>query len=133
FCEEQGVTPEEELDGLDDEALHLLALDESGVIATCRLRFAGAKPRPRAEAPECKLERMVVAQRLRGLGVGAKLLAAAEEEALARDAQAIVLNAQVRAQDFYASHGYRPEGEGFTEARIEHVRMRKPLGGEVAA
>lgn len=118
FCDEQGVTPAEELDGLDDEALHLLALDESGVIATCRLRFPEG---------ECKLERMVVAERLRGLGVGAKLLAAAEEEAQARGATAMVLNAQVRVQDFYASQGYRPEGDRFTEARIEHVRMRKLL------
>ena len=123
FCDEQGVTPEEELDGLDDDALHLLALDESGVIATCRLRIPDG---------ECKLERMVVKERLRGLGVGAKLLAAAEDEARARGAAAIVLNAQVRVQDFYASQGYRPEGEHFTEARIEHVRMRKPLDVESA-
>jgi predicted GNAT family N-acyltransferase len=38
FCDEQGVSPEEELDGLDHDAVHIVALDESGVIATCRLR-----------------------------------------------------------------------------------------------
>ena len=72
FCDEQGVSREEELDGLDDEALQILALDESGVIATCRLRDLGA---------EWKLERMAVEARVRGLGVGARLLAGAEDEA----------------------------------------------------
>ena len=70
---------------------------------------------------------MAVRPRLRRLGVGGKLLAGAEDEARARDVSSMVLNAQVRAQDFYASHGYRPEGERFTEARIEHTRMRKEL------
>jgi predicted GNAT family N-acyltransferase len=135
FCDEQGVAREEELDGLDDAALHLLALDESGVIATCRLRFPTArpeaKPRTQPDGRACKLERMAVEQRLRGLGVGAKLLAAAEEEARARGLGTMVLNAQVRVQDFYASQGYRPEGDRFMEARIEHVRMRKLLDDEV--
>jgi predicted GNAT family N-acyltransferase len=39
----------------------------------------------------------------------------------------MVLNAQRRAEPFYASHGYAAEGETFMEAGIEHVRMRKAL------
>jgi predicted GNAT family N-acyltransferase len=39
----------------------------------------------------------------------------------------MVMNAQLRAEGFYASHGYRPEGETFLDAGIEHVRMRKTL------
>ena len=30
FCEEQGVSRKEELDGLDGESTHIVALDESG-------------------------------------------------------------------------------------------------------
>ena len=37
----------------------------------------------------------------------------------------MVLNAQRRAEAFYASQGYEPEGETFMEADIEHVRMTK--------
>ncbi|MDP9187617.1 MAG: GNAT family N-acetyltransferase, partial [Actinomycetota bacterium] len=70
FCDEQDVDPDEELDGLDDGATHVVGLDESGVIATCRLRFGDG---------DCKLERMAVDSRLRGLGAGAELLAAAEQ------------------------------------------------------
>ena len=43
FVDEQGVPVEEELDGRDDEALHLVALDPDGerVIGTLRLLFDG--------------------------------------------------------------------------------------------
>jgi predicted GNAT family N-acyltransferase len=118
FCEEQGVSREEELDGLDDEALQIVALDQSGVIATCRLRNLEA---------EWKLERMAVEARVRGLGVGARLLAGAEEEARAAGAQSMVLHAQRRAEPFYSANGYAPEGEAFMDAGIEHIAMRKRL------
>ena len=75
----------------------------------------------------CKLERMVVERRLRGLGVGARLLAGAEDEARAAGARAMALNSQLRAQEFYASNGYAPEGETFMDAGIEHIRMTKAL------
>jgi predicted GNAT family N-acyltransferase len=119
FCDEQGVDPALEVDGLDDEATQVVALDESGVIATCRLRYP--------EAGACKLERMVVDARQRNLGVGGSLMEWAEEEARSNGAKTMVLNSQVRAQDFYASCGYEPEGEVFLDADIEHIRMTKAL------
>jgi predicted GNAT family N-acyltransferase len=119
FCDEQGVDPALEVDGLDDEATQIVALDESGVIATCRLRYP--------EAGVCKLERMVVDARQRKLGVGGRLMDWAEEEARAAGAKTMVLNSQLRAQAFYASHGYEPEGETFLDADIEHIRMTKAL------
>ena len=118
FCDEQGVSPDQELDSRDAEATQIVAVDQSGVIATCRLRLLDG---------EAKLERMAVEQRLRNLGVGAKLLEGAEQEARTEGAGVIVLHAQLRAEGFYASHGYVPEGDTFMEAGIEHVRMRKAL------
>ena len=41
FCVEQGVTLEEERDGRDDEALHLVGVDGDEVVATCRLLADG--------------------------------------------------------------------------------------------
>jgi predicted GNAT family N-acyltransferase len=119
FCDEQGVAPEVELDGRDMEATHIIALEESRVLATCRLRFLDERI--------CKLERMAVDRRFRKLGVGGKLLAVAEQEASLRGAAEVLLNAQLSAEPFYASHGYRAEGERFMEAGIEHVAMRKAL------
>ena len=119
FCDEQGVDPELEVDGFDDEATQVVALDESGIVATCRLRYP--------EAGVCKLERMVVDARYRKMGVGGGLLDWAEGEGRAAGATTMVLNSQLRAQDFYRSHGYEPEGETFMDADIEHIRMTKPL------
>jgi predicted GNAT family N-acyltransferase len=119
FVDEQGVDPGEELDHLDDESTQIVALDESGVIATCRLRYP--------EEGVCKLERMVVRRRFRKQGVGASLLAGSEAEARKHEASRMVLNAQRRAEPFYAANGYAAEGGTFLEAGIEHIRMTKAL------
>jgi predicted GNAT family N-acyltransferase len=118
FCGEQGVTPAEEFDGLEDEATQIVALAENGVVATCRLRRLGG---------DCRLERMAVRKRLRGTGVGRALLECAEAVAREDGSPRMVLNAQTRALGFYAANGYAPEGEAFIEAGIEHVRMTKDL------
>jgi predicted GNAT family N-acyltransferase len=119
FVDEQGVSPEEELDHLDEASLQIVGLDDTGVIATCRLRDLGDS--------EWKLERMAVDRRRRGFGVGARLLEGAEREARESGAREMVLHAQRRAEPFYAAHGYVAEGDIFMEAEIEHVRMRKGL------
>jgi predicted GNAT family N-acyltransferase len=120
FCDEQGVDRRVELDGLDDEATQIVALDESGVIATCRLRFLG---------DECKLERMAVERGYRGVGAGRRLLEGAEDEARRQGAKSMTLHAQRRAEGFYAGAGYVAEGETFIEEGIEHVAMTKRLRG----
>jgi predicted GNAT family N-acyltransferase len=119
FVGEQGVDAEEETDDLDNEATQIVALDESTVIATCRLRDVGDGA--------WKLERMAVEAHLRGAGVGGRLLAGAENEAREHGASTMLLHAQRRAEPFYAAHGYVAEGETFLEAEIEHVRMTKAL------
>jgi predicted GNAT family N-acyltransferase len=129
FCDEQGVPRELEFDGKDEEATQIVALDESGVIATCRLRYpeAGETRDTHGGTGVCKLERMVVDRRLRKLGVGAKLLAGAEDEARRAGAETMVLNSQLRVREFYAANGYIAEGETFMDADIEHIRMTKAL------
>jgi predicted GNAT family N-acyltransferase len=119
FVGEQGVDAEEELDTLDEESLQIVGVDDTGVIATCRLRELGDG--------KWKLERMAVDQRVRRLGVGARLLEGAERQARERGGREMVLHAQRRAEAFYAGQGYVAEGETFLEAEIEHVRMRKRL------
>jgi predicted GNAT family N-acyltransferase len=120
FCDEQGVDREAELDGLDDEATQIVALDAREVMATCRLRFFD-------EA--CKLERMAVEKRYRGAGAGSWLLEVAEDEARRQGASVMLLDSQRQAEGFYAAAGYQAEGETFLEEGIEHVRMTKSLDG----
>ena len=117
FCIEQGVSLEDERDGRDDEALHLVAVD-GGVVATCRLL---------AEGPEVKLGRMAVAPSHRGRRLAAALLVEADVRARELGARRIVLAAQLSAQAVYERAGYAPYGDVFLDAGIEHVMMGKPL------
>ena len=112
--------PEElERDGLDENALHLVAVDPSGaVVATCRLVRRGRT---------MALQRMAVDRAARGRGLGARLLDAAHEEAAAAGAGEVELHAQVAVRDFYARAGYATEGPEFEEAGIAHVVMRRAV------
>ena len=118
FCDEQGVSREEEIDGRDDDAVHLVAIQRGAVIGTCRLLFEGTT---------CKLGRLVVAREARRRGIGGRLLALAEKEARTAGAGRIVLNAQTRARGVYRAAGYTERGARFMEVGIEHVRMERAL------
>ena len=118
FCGEQGVTPEADRDGRDADAMHLVAVDGRVVIGTCRLLIDGEWAR---------LGRMAVEARLRGRGIGADLLDAAERAALRAGALRVTLHAQAAAERLYERGGYEPRGERFIEEGIEHVRMEKCL------
>jgi predicted GNAT family N-acyltransferase len=125
FCDEQGVSREAELDGRDERATHIVAVDEEGVvIATCRLFVFGGG--------ECRLGRMAVVSGRRRGGVGRDLLEAAEAEAARLGAREVVLHAQTHAESFYGRCGYEPEGKRFMEEGIEHIQMHKPIGPEPA-
>ena len=118
FCVEQGVSLEEERDGRDAEALHLVVVDGGMVVATCRLL---------AEGSEVKLGRMAVATSHRGRRLAAALLVEADTRARELGARRIVLAAQLTAQAVYERAGYAPYGDVFLDADIEHVMMAKPL------
>jgi len=118
FCEEQGVSRADELDGHDGGAIHLVAVEGGAVIGTCRLLLRGTT---------CQLSRMAVDANARGRGVGGALLRAAETEGRATGARHIALHAQLHAQHLYASYGYVPYGARFMEAGIEHVAMEKAV------
>jgi predicted GNAT family N-acyltransferase len=118
FCDEQGVSREDEIDGRDGDAVHLVALERGAVVGTCRLLFDGTT---------CKLGRLVVDRDARRRGIGGRLLALAEDEARAAGAERIVLNAQTRARGVYRAAGYREAGDTFMQAGIAHIRMERPL------
>jgi predicted GNAT family N-acyltransferase len=120
FCQEQGVPLEAERDGLDAEALHLVALEDGALIGTCRVVLDRAAAR---------LGRLAVERSARRRGVGAALLAAAERAAAEAGARVVLLHAQTSAEALYARSGYVRRGEPFVEQGIDHVAMEKALGG----
>jgi predicted GNAT family N-acyltransferase len=118
FCGEQGVSHALEQDGLDPQALHVVAVEGDEVVGTCRLVLREGV---------ALLGRMAVEPERRGGGVGARILAAAESAARAERAEAIRLHAQLAARALYRRGGYAERGDVFVEAGIEHVTMEKPL------
>ena len=118
FCVEQGVPISDELDGRDDDGLHLVAVDDGRVVATCRLLFTG---------DTVQFSRLAVDPSHRRRGIASELLAAADGEARAAGSRRLVLHAQTYAKSLYLGHGYQERGSVFWEAGIEHVAMEKPL------
>jgi len=116
FVEEQGVPQEIELDEWDAPSEHALVLDAAGrAIATGRL------------LPDGHIGRMAVLRDWRGQGVGAAVLSALIARARVRGMTRAVLNAQTRAQGFYARFGFARIGAEFMEAGIPHVNMERLL------
>jgi predicted GNAT family N-acyltransferase len=118
FVGEQGVSLAEERDGRDQEALHLVVVDDGVVVATCRLLVEGTT---------VKLGRMAVARTRRGLGLARALITEAEARGRALGAERMVLAAQLNAQALYDRAGYDAYGDVFLDAGIEHVMMSKAL------
>ena len=107
-------------DGLDAEALQLVAIADGGeVVDTCRLLIE-----PGGTA---RFGRLCVRASARGAGVGAALLSEAEREARAAGARRIGLHAQTDALSLYLRAGFRPYGERFDEEGIEHLGMERHL------
>jgi predicted GNAT family N-acyltransferase len=118
FCGEQGVTFDGDHDGRDGEALQLVAVEDD-VLGTCRMLIE-----PGGTA---KFARLCVRAGARGRGIGAALLAVAEQEARAAGAVRIGMHAQTDALRLYERAGYTPYGDRFDEEGIEHLGMEKYL------
>lgn len=113
FVVEQGVPPELELDEMDAQSLHAVAYQDGVPVATGRL------------LPDGHIGRMAVRQDARRAGTGSLVLCALMDEARRRGDRDVVLHAQLSARDFYARHGFEPEGDVFMDAGIEHISMRR--------
>ncbi|RLJ19519.1 GNAT family N-acetyltransferase [bacterium endosymbiont of Escarpia laminata] len=115
FVHEQHVPPALEWDGLDEDALHLLAVErETGEpIGTSRLLQTG------------QIGRMAVIRSWRGRGVGQALLQKMLVIADQNSYPGLFMNAQSTALSFYAQRGFVAEGDEFMDAGIPHRRMTK--------
>jgi predicted GNAT family N-acyltransferase len=116
FCREQGVSREEELDGLDGRALHLVAVepDGAGVIGTLRMLVVGE---------EAKVGRVAVRRPWRGRGIASRMLEIALADARELGCSRARLASQLHATRLYEEAGFTVESEPFEEAGIEHVWM----------
>jgi len=121
FCREQGVSREEEIDGRDGEAVHLVALQPGSgrVVGTLRVLSDGGT---------AKVGRVAVERELRGCAIASRMLELAIAAAREQGCERVRLTAQTRATGVYARAGFLVESEPFIEAGIEHVLMGLRFG-----
>lgn len=129
FVTEQQVPAELELDELDDAADHFVAYDDDEAVGAGRLvvepaGFEGADP---ALGQVGHLGRLAVRPQTRGTAMGAALVRAIEERAVACGMRVVVLAAQTHATPFYERLGYTAYGEVFDDAGLPHRWMRRQL------
>lgn len=118
FVQEQHF--QEEFDGTDRRAVHLVLYQGGSPAATCRY-FQGVSPK------EYLVGRMAVLKPFRGQNCGACLLARAEAEIRKEGGEIVRLHAQQRATPFYEKQGYSSYGPVEYEEQCPHVWMRKTL------
>jgi predicted GNAT family N-acyltransferase len=116
FHGEQGVPPQEEFDGLDEQARHVVALEPGAgaVVGTLRLLVDGRL---------AKIGRVAVDREWRRRGIATRMLELGIAGARERDCVKVRLAAQIAASEVYRQVGFAVESEEFEEAGIPHVWM----------
>ena len=119
FIVEQGIAETDEIDDLDDQAVHLLATKGGKPVGTARLLVDGDVG---------KIGRICVLPEQRGTGLGAALVNAAIDHLRTIDG---VTRAKLGAQDhaigFYAKLGFTAYGPFYDDAGIPHRDMIRDL------
>jgi ElaA protein len=116
FIDEQGVPEADEIDDLDDIAVHLLAHVNGAAVGSARLLTVGAAG---------KIGRVCVLKHARGQGVGAALTRAGVAHfGAAQGVSCVKLSAQISALAFYEKLGFRAYGPIYLDAGIDHRDMQ---------
>jgi predicted GNAT family N-acyltransferase len=122
FIIEQAVPEELDLDGLDDQAWHVLIQNEEQPIATARLLLEPDNLHLGKNVG--RIGRMAVLEQFRRQGHGQELLKALIKKGNELGVYEFYLHAQLSAKTLYEKFGFMAEGEVFDEAGIAHQTMR---------
>ncbi len=115
FIEEQKVEPQLEWDGMDEEAIHLLAFKDKKPIGCAR--FFVIKN-------HMQLGRMAVLKEYRREGIGRALIEKAILTAKLNQLSSIYISAQCHAIDFYKKFGFEVTSDIYLDAEIPHRDMK---------
>ena len=106
--------PYPEIDGQDEDAIHLYIKKDDSILAYLRILNKGDKT--------VHIGRVLTTER--GAGLGREILRAGIETSWKEmKAEKIYLEAQVYAKGFYEREGFQVSGEDFLEDDIPHVPM----------
>ncbi len=109
-----------ELDEVEDECFHVMAVTESEIIGVARLQYNSKT--------EAQIRYMAVAHSCERQGVGRELLSALEHQASASSCNRIILDAREPAVGFYEKLGYTViEKSYLLFDEIQHFRMNKDI------
>nr|WP_247892617.1 GNAT family N-acetyltransferase [Azospirillum melinis] len=126
FVVEQ-ASPYPDIDGRDPGALHLIALDEAGVIVGCARCLGPDGDGPDEEKSDAPVSfgRLAVDPSQRSTGLGRALVAESltvlAERWPGRD---VVIGAQQHLERFYGSFGFVRDTDPYDDFGIPHIDMR---------
>lgn len=116
--------PYQDLDGKDQQALHLCAYDEANVlVAYTRILNKGI-----SYPAYASIGRVITKATVRGTGLGYELMERSAEKLFEYyGPQSIKISAQAHLQNFYGKLGYVGVGEEYLEDDIPHRAMIREL------
>ncbi|CAB1209927.1 GNAT family N-acetyltransferase [Acinetobacter bouvetii] len=112
FILEQQIAVEDEWDEQDAISQHFVIYDHTQPVATARLLQNNS------------VGRVAVLKSHRGLGMGKMLMLYIIEHAKQQQREWLKLSSQVHAMPFYASLGFKAEGDEYLDCGIPHRDMR---------
>lgn len=118
FVDEQGFS--NELDEIDNTAVHALLYKDSKAVATARMY-------PKDNGKAFYLGRIAVLKEFRGLNLGYEIVDAMLKKAKALGAEKCEISAQCQAMGFYNKLGFKEEGETYLDEHCPHIHMEKIL------
>ncbi|PHI21056.1 GNAT family N-acetyltransferase [Lewinellaceae bacterium SD302] len=111
----------QDLDGKDQESLHLLGYENGQLIAYARILDKGL-----SYPDYASIGRVVTSPAARGRAIGYELMREADHSLVANyGAQSVKISAQAHLQGFYGKLGYVGVGEEYLEDGIPHRAMVK--------
>ncbi len=117
FFRAPGLPREVMFDALESSSFHIAAIENGSLCAYGRLS---------EESPRVfKISQMVVRPDMQGQGIGTIVLTKLTNEALAKGAEEIYLNARLHAVSMYEKSGFKVSGQPYVanNTEIPHVKM----------
>jgi predicted GNAT family N-acyltransferase len=118
FIREQKVPAELERDGLDPDAIHVLAFDADGAVGTGRM------------LPDGHIGRIAVKRQYRSRGTGRMITQKLLDVAADLRLPEVWLSSQYHARDFYQKMGFVEQGDRYEEAGIDHIKMTREIAAK---
>jgi predicted GNAT family N-acyltransferase len=121
FIRDQGIPPELEWDGLDEQCRHALVLSSQGEAIGCGRMLANGH-----------IGRIAVLPKWRKQKVGTAIVEALLDYACGHDYPQVDVDAQTYAVPFYRSFEFVEEGGIFQDAGLPHIKMRLQIRADCA-